>query len=293
MPIRVSYIFRSEKGFWYTGLMVSSLNTDRLTVAVIQMDSLQDLNQNLQKALDFCKQAVQKKAQFIVFPEVFNYRPNETSDQTHFETIPGPSTTPFMDFTNNHEVTILVSISEAIPDSPKAYNTSVLIGPKGQIIAQYRKIHLFDVRLAEREILESKRYAAGGQPVMGDVCGVPTGLSICYDLRFPELYRYYAKKGAKILCVPSNFTDQTGQAHWETLCRARAIENQCFVIAPNQVGHCARQVKAHGHSLIVDPWGVVLARGAHEEAELLVIDLDLESQETLKSQFPFLVHRKL
>ncbi|NBV84108.1 carbon-nitrogen hydrolase family protein, partial [bacterium] len=202
------------------------------------------------------------------------------------------STKPFQELAKNYNVTILLgSIIQTIEGHDKVFNTSILINDDGGVTAQYSKIHLFDVDVDHKQFRESDTFERGTQPVIAMVDDVAVGLSICYDLRFPELFRYYSAHGVKIACIPSSFTRPTGQAHWETLVRARAIENLMFVIAPNQVGVGSGGVPTYGNSLIVDPWGHVLARGNDQSEDVLVADLDLYGQQVLRNQFPCLSHR--
>jgi len=181
-----------------------------------------------------------------------------------------------------HKVTILAgSICEHIPGKNKVYNTSVLIDARGVVAAKYRKNHLFDALVGGTNIKESQHFCAGRRMAAARVGSWTVGLTICYDLRFPELYQKYRKAGAHALCVPSAFTKITGQAHWETLLRARAIENLCYVLAPNQIGKDGRGIANYGNSMIVDPWGKVLARASGDKEEIIFADLD---QKTLKDR---------
>ncbi len=259
-----------------------------LHVALIQLDAQQDLPSNLHKALAFCRQAILEGAQFIALPEMFNYR------GPHYvgETIPGPSTQPFIDLAAQHHVWILAgSICEISPVSDRFYNSSALIGPKG-VLAVYRKLHLFDAVVDERSIQESRSFTPGATPIMAAVRDIPIGLSICYDLRFPSLYTHYAKSGVELIAVPASFTATTGAAHWEVLLRARAIETQCFVLAPNQVGLGARNVKTFGNSMIVDPWGQLLAQGNDSDEGLISATLDLAHLHEIRAKLPTHLHRR-
>ena len=172
------------------------------------------------------------------------------------------------------------------------YNTSLLVNREGRQVATYRKIHLFEAILENgTHIRESDAYEAGCEPTMTDIEGWRAGLSICYDLRFPELFRHYADSGMQILFAPSDFTQRTGKDHWNILVRARAIENQCFAVAPNQCGiNPATGVASYGHSMIVGPWGDVLAEAGDEEA-VIVADLNLAELEQTRRRVPALKHR--
>jgi predicted amidohydrolase len=169
----------------------------------------------------------------------------------------------------------------------------VLLGPDGAVRATYRKIHLFDIDLPGMEHLkESRAVRPGAAPVVAQTAFGPLGLSICYDVRFPELYRLLARSGARVLAVPSAFTDRTGRDHWEVLLRARAIENLAYVVAPAQVGVHGRGRASHGHAMIVDPWGRVLAEVAEGEG-LALASLDFESQDRVRRELPALDHVRL
>ncbi|MFZ0889633.1 MAG: carbon-nitrogen hydrolase family protein, partial [Candidatus Binataceae bacterium] len=185
------------------------------------------------------------------------------------------------------------SITEQIAGERKSYNTSVLFGPDGARLALYRKIHLFDVDLPGRvTVRESEARLPGAQVVCAPTALCPIGLTVCYDIRFPELYRRLAAAGARIITVPSAFTFPTGEAHWEVLIRARAIENQCYLIAPAQFGPNVHGFSDYGNSMIVDPWGRVIARAADTEG-VAVAPIDLEYLERVRKELPALDHRRL
>jgi len=260
-----------------------------LKVAVIQMAAGPAKEKNLRTALRLTQEAAQHGAQFILLPEVFNYRGKESKVSRTAEDIPGPSLKPLMAMALKERVWILAgSIGERAKGSRKVYNSSVLINDRGRIKAVYRKIHLFDVRLRRKKILESTKVLKGSRPALTKVAGIPTGLSVCYDLRFPELFYAYAKKGALLLCVPSSFTWATGKDHWEVLLRARAIENQCFVLAPNQYGVGSHGVKTYGNSMVIDPWGRILARAVTGRQKILYAKLDFKELFRIRKNLPSL-----
>lgn len=263
-----------------------------LKIALIQCNANADKTGNISRALVYAHQAIEKGAQFILFPESFNQRGSQEVMQQGAESIPGgPSIKPFIALAKEKNVTILINLCQkAAQANLKLLNTSLLIHPDGHIAAQYNKIHLFDVDIEEKRFRESDLFQPGDTPVLSTVAGIKVGLSICYDLRFPELYRHYTQHGAKILCVPASFTRPTGKAHWEILLRARAIENQCFVLAPAQAGIGANGVPTYGHSMAIDPWGNILCKGTENQEEVLIADLDLYAQEVLRRQFPVLQH---
>jgi predicted amidohydrolase len=185
------------------------------------------------------------------------------------------------------------SILERIPGHRKAYNTSSLYDPNGNVIARYRKIHLFDVNIARGvSTRESETRLPGDQPVAVETEFCPMGLTICYDLRFPELYRALVAQGAQVIFVPSAFTAVTGEAHWEPLLRARAIENQVYIVAPDQLGKNPKSFDTYGNSMIVDPWGRVIAR-APDMAAVILAEIDLAYVAKVRAELPALSHRKL
>ena len=259
------------------------------------MKSGADKEKNLNQAKKLISLAAKKKANFIILPEVFNYRGKLSEAMKVAESAPGYSTKFISRLAKKYKVWILIgSMLETVEAGRNLpFNTSVLINPQGKITAKYRKMHLFDIKLKGKEILESSRNQAGNNPQLAKIENVKVGLSICYDLRFPELYRYYSKRGAKIICIPSSFIKPTGEAHWHTLIKARAIENFAYVIAPNQAGTGSGGVKTYGHSLIVDPWGKILAEGSANKEEVIFAEIDLDYLEKIRKNLPALEHRKL
>ena len=183
------------------------------------------------------------------------------------------------------------SVPEKVEGRSKPFNTSVLIGPDGVRRAVYRKIHMFDVDVGDVAYRESETEDPGGEEVVSEVDGVPIGLTICYDLRFPELYRVLALRDARVITVPAAFTERTGRDHWEVLLRARAIENQLFVVAAGQVGDAPPHYSSYGRSMIVDPWGVVLAQAPDTEC-FITADIDFRVQDEMRSSLPSLRNRR-
>jgi len=262
----------------------------KVTVGVIQMHSGSDSSVNLERALFLCEEACAAGAKWLVLPEVFFYR----GEQKKGDAIPGPSTLPLMDFAKQQQVWIVAgSILETRPESNRCFNSSVVIDPNGEIAGIYRKIHLFDCEVDGKQMGESESMMPGDQPVLVTLDQISIGLSICYDLRFPELFRHYSLHGAQVLMVPSSFSYPTGEAHWETLIRARAIENLCYVVAPNQCGIGAKGVATFGNSMIVSPRGEVLARLDDKSEGVAVATLDFRAQAELRDRFPVLSHRRL
>jgi predicted amidohydrolase len=269
-------------------------DNDKLNVALVQMDSGEDVAANVARAEALTREAARAGARFIALPEMYHYRSTGSPSVLPGEAIPGPSTRGLQAIAAECSVAILAgSVCEAIDGNRRVHNTSVLIGPDGAIAATYRKIHLFDVDIDGVAIRESDWYVPGGTTATGSVLGRTVGLSICYDLRFPELYRRYADVRADILTVPASFTATSGAAHWESLLRARAIENQAFVLAPGQVGAGSGGVRTYGNSLIVDPWGVVLGRGSDGGTEIVSATLDFARMDEVRRRLPALGHRRL
>jgi deaminated glutathione amidase len=266
----------------------------KFVAAAVQMLASDDKAANLAEAERWLRDAARGGARLIVLPEVFIWRGNKKLEREFAETIPGPTCNTLAGLARELKIYLLGgSILEAIPDSVKAYNTSLFFDPAGNILAAYRKIHLFDVDLANGVSLRESETRAHG----GDVVAVRTelgtmGLSVCYDLRFPELYRSLADKGAHLIFVPSAFTAYTGQAHWKTLLRARAIENQTYIIAADQFGKSPKSFECHGHSMIVDPWGTVLAE-LPDGPGVVTAEIDLEHLEKVRAELPALQHRRL
>lgn len=261
-----------------------------MKVAAVQMGSGPVKSENVRKATAFVGEAIARGAEFIALPEVFNYRgpTGKRSDLKLIkERVPGDSLQPLMDLARKHKIFILAgSIFEEIKNSEKVYNTSVLIGRTGKAAAVYRKKNLFDADLGDKQIKESYCFSAGKKLAMAQVGDFKFGLTICFDLRFPELFREYAVKGVNVFTVPSAFTKVTGQVHWEVLLRARAIENLSYVIAPDQIGFDARGVAAYGNSMIVDPWGKILTRASDDREEIIYADIEMNAVQEKRKILP-------
>jgi len=264
----------------------------RLPVALVQLDAGGDVAANIAAAVALADEAAAGGARLVALPESLQYRGSVDGYRASARPIPGEHTEPFAEVARRHDAWILVgSTAEISPDPARPYNTSALIAPDGSLAAIYRKIHLFDVAVEAGPVeSESARVTRGDRLVTADLDGVTIGLSICYDLRFPELYRALALAGAQILIVPANFTERTGRDHWEVLLRARAIENAAYVLAPSQIGGPPGQ-PAFGRSLIIDPWGTVIAQ-APDTVGIIRADLDLERVGALRRQIPVLANRR-
>ena len=266
----------------------------KFIAAAVQMVASNDKAANLDEAEHWVREAASQGARIVALPEVFIWRGSKKLESETAEPIPGATSRAMAALAAELGIYLLAgSILEAIPGSVKAYNTSLLFDPTGKLLASYRKIHLFDVDLANGVSLrESDTRAHGDVIAIGhsDLCTM--GLSVCYDLRFPELYRDLARQGAQLIFVPSAFTAYTGQAHWEALLRARAIENQAYIIAPGQFGQSRSSFETHGHTMIVDPWGKILAE-LPEGAGTVLADIDLDYLEKVRAELPALKHRRL
>lgn len=266
----------------------------KFLAAAVQMVASDDKVANLKEAERWVREAVRLGARLVVLPEVFIWRGNKKEERNAAEKIPGPTSEFLASLARELKIYLLAgSILEEIPDSAKAYNTSLLFDPTGKFLASYRKIHLFDVDLANGVSLrESDTRAHGADVVVADTELGTLGLTVCYDLRFPELYRGLANKGAHLIFVPAAFTAFTGQAHWETLLRARAIENQAYVIAADQFGKAPKSFECHGHSMIVDPWGTVLAE-LPDGPGVITAEIDFDQLTKVRAELPALAHRRL
>lgn len=262
----------------------------KIRAACVQMDAGSDLEKNLAKAERFFLQAVRLKSDWVAFPENFLWRGKAYGLSLAAERS-AKAVFLFRSLAKKHKVSVLLGSILEKTTGKKYFNTSVLIDASGRVAARYRKIHLFDVDIPGARCLESKHVRAGDKIVSARLDRVQTGLAVCYDLRFPELFRALSARGARVLFLPANFTETTGKAHWEILLRARAIENLAFVIAPGQVGtHPENKIKSFGTSLILDPWGKVLAKGTRSKEQVITADLDFSAQLKIRKKFPVLTH---
>jgi predicted amidohydrolase len=264
----------------------------RLSVAVVQLNATSDVDANIAAATALAEEAAAGGARLVALPEYLQFRGDDDGFRASARPLPGPHTEPFEQIARRHGAWILAgSTAELSADPAKPFNSSALIAPDGSIAAVYRKIHLFDVALDDGPSdLESARVSAGDRLVTADVDGVHLGLTICYDVRFPELYRALALAGAEVLTVPSNFTERTGRDHWEVLLRARAIENGAYVVAPAQIGGPPGQ-PAYGHSMIIDPWGTVIAQ-APDAVGIIRADIETDRVAAVRRQIPVLANRR-
>jgi predicted amidohydrolase len=267
-----------------------------MRVAAIQMCSTDDLAANLASAAQLVEEAARGGATLVGLPENFAFLRNEGAPIPCAQPLEGEIVETLRKLARAHSLWLLGgSFAERIAGESRVHNTSVLVAPDGSLAAVYRKVHLFDVDLSAQggaRHQESARVAPGADVVMAETPFGGLGLSVCYDLRFPELYRALSARGARFLLVPSAFARETGRDHWEVLLRARAIENQCFVIAPAQWGRHSAERSSHGRASIVDPWGVLLGVAPDRPAVVLA-DCDLEQQDRIRAALPALRHRRL
>jgi predicted amidohydrolase len=264
-----------------------------MKVALCQVNSRHDRAANLAVALDLLERAAAAGADLAVLPEYVDYL-GPVKDEPAPEPVDGSFAATFADAAKRHGLWVLAgSFHETGPDAGHTYNTSLLFDRDGALAASYRKIHLFDIDIPDRvSYQESRTVAPGEEVVTAEVEGVTVGLSICYDLRFPELYRRLAVAGAQVLLVPAAFTAHTGRDHWEVLLRARAIENQCYVLAAGQTGAHEPERLCYGRSMVIDPWGTVVAQ-APDGVGLVVADLDVGRLERIRQELPSLANRRL
>jgi predicted amidohydrolase len=260
--------------------------------AAIQMNSTADKQRNLATAERLVRAAAEDGSTLVVLPEKFNAIGTHEDLVEGAEPLDGPTLAWARSLARELGIDLVAgSIAERRDGHDKLSNTSVHIGPDGRDRALYRKIHMFDVTVGGREYRESESEQAGDEIVVSEAAdGVSLGLTVCYDLRFPELFRILAVRGARVLSVPSAFTAVTGAAHWDTLVRARAIENQAFVVAADQIGVHPGGMESYGGSQIVDPWGDVLARAADGEC-FVAADVDLARQDEVRATLPSLANR--
>jgi predicted amidohydrolase len=264
-----------------------------LRVAAVQLNSTADQAANLAVADRLTRAAAADGASLIVLPEKWTAMGSDADLRAAAQTLDGPAIRWARSTARELGVDLLAgSILERVEGQEKLANTSIHVDPQGEIRAVYRKIHMFDVEVGGRSYRESDVEEPGAEIVLSETAaGVSLGLSICYDLRFPELYRILAVRGALVIALPAAFTLATTRDHWELLVRARAVENQAFLVAANQIGAHPGGHRSGGRSLIVDPWGIVLAQ-APDSAGHIVAELDLERQREIRAQLPSLANRR-
>ena len=263
-----------------------------MRAAAVQLNSTGDYERNLDVAERLVRDAARDGAELVVLPEKWTVLGDAETLRAAAQPLDGPALTAAAGWARELGIHLVAgSIAERVPGQKKLSNTSVLVGPDGERRAVYRKIHMFDVDVDEVAYRESAAEQPGDEIVVADAGGVPLGLTVCYDLRFPELYRILALREARVVTVPSAFTERTGRDHWEVLLRARAVENQVFIVAADQIGEAPPHYRSFGRSLIVDPWGVVLAEAPDSEC-FVSAELDFSAQDRIRESLPSLQNRR-
>ena len=267
----------------------------KIKVACIQNNAREDWQKNMRSIRKLVSQAIQKKAKLIALPELFYWRGKSRQGERIAKEATPEIVREFCEIAKKKKLSFLLgSILESSKKRGHFYNTSLFIDSSGRVRAKYRKIHLFDNQLKGSRHKESRTVIPGSKVVSAKLKDIKLGLAVCYDLRFPELFRVLSSRGCEILFLPANFTESTGKVHWEVLLRARAIENLAYVIAPGQVGiHPETGIRSYGNSMIINPWGKVLKQATRSKEQVLIADLDLKFQNRLRRAFPVLEHRVL
>ena len=266
---------------------------NRFNVALLQIDTQGDKAANLKKIGALIDEAAARGADFVSLPEMCSFVGKSAAEAVaNAEPIPGPTTDFMAAKAREHGVWVHGgSIYESIPGEGRAYNTTAVYNPGGEIVATYRKIHLFDVEVAGGVSHKESRTVKPGEAIaLFDTEYCRMGLAICYDVRFPEMYRILALRGAKVIFNPAEFALYTGKDHWETLLRARAIENQCYMICADQIG-VKPNMHAYGRSLVADPWGNVIAKASDREC-VLMAEIDLDHLDKVRAELPSLNNRR-
>jgi predicted amidohydrolase len=266
-------------------------------LAALQLTSTEDVEGNLARCRRLVQEAAAAGADLVGLPENFAYlgsdRDHRLSIAESLDGAPGPILAAMQELARQARVWLLLGgFPERAPGGARIRNSSLLLDAEGRVAAVYRKIHLFDVEVpGGKRFRESESVEPGAEAVVAETPWGGLGLSVCYDVRFPELYRALAARGARMVAVPSAFTLETGKDHWHVLLRARAIENQVYLFAPAQLGHHGGDRRSYGHALIVDPWGVVLAECGNHEG-LALAGIDFAYQDQVRQNFPALTHRR-
>lgn len=269
------------------------MSNSAFDVAVLQMNSGEDKSANIETALRLIDRAAATGARLVVLPEIWTYLGNEEGNRANAEPIPGPVTEALAAKARQHGIYVHGgSILEQRAGEPKLFNTTVVFDPRGEIVARYSKMHMFDVVLdGVASYRESNTVQRGEEIVTFDLDGTTVGLAICYDLRFPELFRILRLRGAEVIVLPAAFTMTTGKDHWEVLIRARAIENQVYMVSCGQYGADSSGKWSYGRSLIADPWGTVIATAPDREC-VLRATVDREYLQKVRRQVPSVENRQ-
>ncbi|HBI02878.1 MAG TPA: hydrolase [Paenibacillaceae bacterium] len=266
---------------------------EKLRVSLIQMEVTQNRDQNLEKAIQLIKKAGENEPDLIILPENFHFMGKKEELFQQAETLDGPTLSSLRKLAKSMGVYIAAGTMKLKkPGEEKLRNTCCVINPLGEIQDTYQKIHAFHANLGQRRYVGSEIEKGGDEVVVTSIKGVLVGLSVCFDMRFPELYRSLTLQGARIILVPSLFMLQTGKDHWEVLLRARAIENQVYIVAPATCGPFPPNGDwSYGRSMVVDPWGTVIAQ-AQDFETVITVDLDLPWIEEVRKRVPTLSHRR-
>ena len=264
-----------------------------MRAGAVQLNSTEDTDRNLATADRLVREAAALGSELVVLPEKWSVLGTAEHMSAAAEPLDGRCITWAREVAAELQIELIAgSIVERVAGQEKSSNTSVHVGPDGEIHAAYRKLHMFDVEVDGVTYAESREEEPGDEVVVSELAdGSRLGMSICYDVRFPELYRALVGSGAELITIPAAFTLATTRDHWEVLVRARAIENQCFVVAPNQIGAHPPGNRSGGRSLIVDPWGLVLATAPDTET-VIVADLDLANLRDIRRRLPALTHQR-
>lgn len=261
--------------------------------AAVQMNSVPDLAKNLAQAEDLIDLAVRQGAELVGLPENFSFLGDEETKLVESKAIAQASERFLKTMAQRYQITLLGGGFPVPAETGKVYNTALLVGPDGQELSRYEKVHLFDVNLPDGNTYQESQTVVAGKSLpavhpskeFGNL-----GLSVCYDVRFPELYRHLSQMGAEVLFIPAAFTAYTGKDHWQVLLQARAIENTCYVIAPAQTGRHNALRQSHGHAVIIDPWGAILA-DAGDQPGVAIASIEPSRIEQVRRQMPSLQHR--
>ena len=264
----------------------------KYTIAVVQMDTGNDKGANLKAACRYIDEAAAAGVKLVTFPEVMNLDGENVGEGGGAESVPGYTTGILSAKAREHGIYIHSgSFSEVIPGEARNYNTSVIIDPEGEIVARYSKLHTFDVTLPDGSVQRESARIRPGEGITTVETPLGTlGMSICYDIRFGEMYRLMALRGAQVIFTPANFTMPTGKDHWETILRTRAIENGVYIVAADQIGKKS-EFTAYGNSMVVDPWGTVIAR-APDRPGIIYAEIDLDWLDSVRSKIPSLKNRR-
>lgn len=265
----------------------------KLTVAAIQLNARDDKPKNLASACRLVDRATALGADVVLLPEVFNYTSSITAMVKNAENIGGKTINTLKKSAKKNQIHLICGSILEKARARKAYNACVAMTPKGEIMQIYRKTHLFDVDVTgEITFSESQGVEAGNELITFNIEGITAGIAICYDLRFPELFRILAMRGAQVIFLPAAFTEATGRYHWEPLLKARAIENQVFIVAANQYGMHPNGIKTYGRSMILDPYGRVLAEAGRDGETIITATLDMNLLKNVRKEMPLFKQRR-